>query len=326
MLTHLTYMIFFFSKGVVFMGVFNIFSVTFYTGGIVYLAKNGNSVRFLQITLIEIITHAIFATLFAGWDYGFQMFLISMIPAPYMILRETKALTHIISGFIITLFVVLRISCVDLDFCFDRSMQMHTRSDWYILNSILSFLIILQVTIWFKIKMRELNRSLSERNEQLMQAASVDSLTGLLNRRAMGGFLTQIESECTCYSAALMDIDFFKNVNDTYGHAAGDEVLVEISKILLESVPAEAYICRWGGEEILLIFPGIGIESTKTLIENVRKKISDVPFESGDKTFHVTATFGISEYSGQSAEEIIKLADDRLYCGKHNGRNCVVCS
>jgi diguanylate cyclase (GGDEF)-like protein len=278
-------------------------------------------------TFVEIVTHAILATLFVGWNYGFEIILICMIPLPYMFMPKRKIYMHLLSLWTIALFIALRICCVDVGLRISENVTDEPSSLWYIFNCSLSFTVILMLTFIFRSRTDNLNQSLSEQNVRLKKVASVDSLTGLLNRRAMSGYLEQIAMTADYYSVALLDIDFFKRVNDTYGHAAGDEVLLKVSQLLLKNVPTEGYICRWGGEEILIVLPGFTIGQSREIAEDLRKKISEIRFESGGTEFGITVTIGVYECKNTDSETVdtaIRIADDRLYSGKNSGRNRVV--
>jgi diguanylate cyclase (GGDEF)-like protein len=320
------YLIFFFYNKVYLMGGVNIFSVGFYAYGIVFALQKKDTNKFMQMTLFEIVTHAILATLFAGWNYGFQRFLICMIPVPYMFSLKKNPLNHIVSIAVMVMFIALRLSVCDLGFRLSEKLSDSPTPFWYIFNSLTSFIVILLITLLFRIKMRRLNVSLANQNEMLQKAASVDSLTGLFNRRAMQKFLNQIQNSGQGYCVIMSDIDFFKKINDTYGHSAGDAVLTEIARCMLSAVPSEGYVCRWGGEEFLIVIPGADLSKGKEISQELREKISRITFGSEDgKTFGVTSTFGVCEAEpGQLPDKAINIADNRLYIGKDSGRNCVI--
>ena len=122
------------------------------------------------------------------------------------------------------------------------------------------------------------------------------------------------------------DIDDFKKVNDTYGHDFGDIVLVEVSKSLKKSTRDDDYVCRWGGEEFLIIING-NKKITKDVAERMRQTISEIEIPFGKETVHITMTFGITEsIPGYSVDKLIAIADENLYKGKQNGKNQVVAS
>lgn len=152
---------------------------------------------------------------------------------------------------------------------------------------------------------------------------SRDPLTGLLNRRACLIQAEKLKSR-NHFVVAMGDIDFFKQVNDCYGHEKGDEVLCYVAEKLGETVPDEGFVSRWGGEEFLLGFCG-EVQEMNGRLEAVLETISNTEFEYEGKPFHISMTFGITDYrEGESLDEIVKRADGLMYFGKENGRNQIV--
>ncbi len=152
---------------------------------------------------------------------------------------------------------------------------------------------------------------------------SKDPLTGLLNRRACLICAEKLKSR-NHFVVAMGDIDFFKQVNDCYGHEKGDEVLRYVAEKLREMIPDGGFASRWGGEEFLLGFDGEVPEMNERL-KTVMETISGTEFEHEGKSFHVSMTFGITVYQeGETLDEIVKRADGLMYFGKENGRNQIV--
>lgn len=179
-----------------------------------------------------------------------------------------------------------------------------------------------------EIQIYESNQALIQLNAQLDLSSRVDSLTGLYNRRHM---VEKIEEEITrflkdrkAFSLVIADVDFFKKINDTYGHSAGDYLLKSIANDFYEVVRGEDIVARWGGEEFLFLLPDTDLEPAKMVAERIRENIEERTYSYGGIELHITMTFGISAIgSGDIAEDIIKRADHALYEGKHKGRNCV---
>ena len=169
---------------------------------------------------------------------------------------------------------------------------------------------------------------LTEMNMLLDQHARTDPLTGLGNRREI---LRQVETEISrskrfkrTFSIVLLDLDEFKNVNDSYGHAAGDLVLREISQKIREVVRSIDTCGRWGGEEFLLVLPETDLSGAIRVAENLRKAVQTLDINIDQFTIHITLSAGVSEYQpGQSTDDCIKQADAALYRAKRAGRNRV---
>ena len=117
-----------------------------------------------------------------------------------------------------------------------------------------------------------------------------------------------------------------QKINDRYGHYTGDRVLKEISRVLSENVRKEDLVCRWGGEEFLLISPEyITYDEFIKLLEDLRNTIQNLDFKSGDQTFHITVSMGAAAYNeGMNVDKLLQMADERLYIAKDSGRNKVV--
>lgn len=160
--------------------------------------------------------------------------------------------------------------------------------------------------------------------ENLQSLIEMDPLTSLFNRRSCNRKLGLLMKQEDVFTVVMCDIDFFKKINDNYGHDAGDYVLREISAILRGSVEECGFASRWGGEEFLLIYT-CPVAETIEKVEAVQKSIWDFPFSYEESTIAVTMTFGIREReTGLPYEELIKEADNKLYIGKNNGRNQIV--
>ena len=166
--------------------------------------------------------------------------------------------------------------------------------------------------------------------EQLRIQANLDPLTSLYNRRYLDSTLERELARCRregqSLSLILVDIDHFKKINDTYGHQAGDAVLIQLSAILGGMVRSGDVACRYGGEEFLLLMPTMSLEAAKERAEDLRAMFGEMTLPFGDFRLQTTISIGISVYPGHgtSADELIKCADHALYQAKHGGRNRVV--
>lgn len=164
-------------------------------------------------------------------------------------------------------------------------------------------------------------------NSRLQKLSESDALTGLSNRRAALNFLNYLDNSYkrnrTVYSIAMIDLDHFKNVNDSYGHATGDEVLKETASYLQSSLRKVDMVSRWGGEEFLIILPDTDPENAFSLINKLRINFSNRKASSRKLT--VTFSGGISAVkTGISPESLISEADIALYRAKDAGRNRII--
>ena len=162
-------------------------------------------------------------------------------------------------------------------------------------------------------------------NEELQQMADTDALTGLNNRRVIDRLVRTALLHATAFSISLVlgiiDIDDFKDVNDTYGHSAGDEVLVTIAGILKKQISTvrSAMIGRWGGEEFLFILPNLPMDECVAKLEEIRKMVEATEFEDiGNKTISI----GMTSYrENDTADDVFRRADEALYEAKGSGKN-----
>ena len=170
-------------------------------------------------------------------------------------------------------------------------------------------------------------------NVQLsIEMAITDALTGLHNRRYMethlGSLIEQASTRGKPLSVLVIDIDFFKSVNDTHGHDAGDDVLREFAVRIRKSIRGIDLACRYGGEEFVIVMPETDLHVAGMVAERLRRSIAGEPFavNKGTKRIEVTISIGLStlELKGEAVADVLKRADTALYRAKHDGRNRVV--
>lgn len=177
------------------------------------------------------------------------------------------------------------------------------------------------------VRTKRLQDELRERNRQLEHLSSTDMLTGLYNRRHLDTQLERLISRSLRHvlplTVILLDIDRFKAVNDTYGHDAGDAVLVEVGHRLAGRLRSEDVLGRWGGEEFLIVLPDIDSTGALTLADDLRREVADGPVLTPAGPVAVTASFGVAAWDGESRDRLVARADTALYEAKHSGRNTV---
>lgn len=180
---------------------------------------------------------------------------------------------------------------------------------------------------------RNLHREINERKsleKKLRYQAAHDPLTGLYNRNTLEQRLTDEVSRATRYnhtfSTFMLDIDHFKEVNDTYGHQTGDTVLCSIASLLEGAVRNSDYIARYGGEEFIVILPETTITKAEELAERLRNQVEAYSIPIGDdKQLNLTISIGIATFPehGQSWQALVEAADVAMYTAKREGRNKV---
>ncbi len=273
----------------------------------------------------------ILAVICLGWEFGFQQYCIgfvaSLIFTDYYMSRNRKITKRTIAivTFNVMLYFGLRLWTYEHPYIYEMDNVWLTRG-FFIINSMLGFAFLIGYSLIYSSTVRRLENSLRE-------MANVDPLTGICNRRKMHQILkfSLEHKEIIPYQAvvAMMDVDFFKKVNDTYGHDVGDEVLLSLAHLLFEKQESVDgfYVSRWGGEEFLVFYERYNKKQEEIIsdFDSLRKQIQDMVVKVGNKEIQITVTMGLAFYKeGETIHNLIKRADDNLYEGKNTGRNRVV--
>ncbi|HSK18863.1 MAG TPA: diguanylate cyclase [Longimicrobiales bacterium] len=190
----------------------------------------------------------------------------------------------------------------------------------------------LEARVRSMLRIKRLQDELEEKNKELERLSISDGLTGLFNHRHIHGLLAEeferVARTNDCMSVAMFDLDHFKSVNDTYGHQAGDRVLVELADILREVARDVDRLGRYGGEEFMALLPETCIDDAAVFVERVRREVARRPFDvGGDDPLHMTLSAGVATYPHETirdVESLVRLADQALYTAKETGRNRVV--
>lgn len=316
---------------------FNYFSIVTYVF-IYFLIKYGNpqegSFVTREVALIiygEMYIHMIVATICLGYEFGFIQYCFSMgasiLYAPYFYSREKriKKGARIFAVVIIITYIFLRAWSYLYSPIYETNPIV--AKAFFMGNSIVTLSVIYLMTHLF-------TTTVFRQEDSLSSIADYDALTGLRNRRAMLQVLNRLKDDCAkkkkLLCVAILDIDFFKKVNDTYGHDAGDAVLKDLADLLLkrEGEFPGLYCARWGGEEFVLAYltDANGKEHIINELEYIRKHMEEKNVEYNGMTIRHTVTIGATFYDGNGdADSLITEADHRLYKGKEGTRNCVVC-
>ena len=170
------------------------------------------------------------------------------------------------------------------------------------------------------------NRQLFAAHLRLTESAMTDALTGLPNRRAMDAQLRAVQARSRrhggAWSVLMADLDHFKRVNDTWGHAVGDEVLVQLAQRLRDAVRTEDFVARWGGEEFLVLLQDTDAATARRVAEKIRVGVGGQPFATSAGELPVTLSLGVAETHGEArVEDVVHRADQALYEAKRGGRN-----
>lgn len=174
------------------------------------------------------------------------------------------------------------------------------------------------------------------KEKKILELSRTDALTGLWNRRYLNEILEHeialTKRNLYCLSVIILDLDFFKKINDTYGHGVGDQVLLATTEVLQKCARTTDYVGRFGGEEFLIILPNCDAKMSVVVAERYRKALEEKQVKVGEKLIKVTGSFGLTtmlptntcEYHMEKCLDLlVTAADQALYDAKDQGRNCV---
>ncbi len=325
-LCHLVFSVIYKNFGMTILFYENLFSIALCLIAFVFLKKK--LIRhYVYLAFIELYIFMIFSLFFLGWELGYQYYCISFTISAFFCdfyLNKREKLTKVsVSMAILNMFLYVGFRLWTYHhepiYLFENKIVEH---GIFVVNSILTFFFISLYMFVYAITVDKLKN-------ELRYMAENDSLTGLYNRRKMMAILENlINFQCKKnIVVAMIDVDFFKKVNDTYGHDAGDEVLIKVAEIFknYNFENTKCSVCRWGGEEFLIVNEYDCSEETVIAnFEELRKTVENSVVTYGDKIIKITITMGVSFYQkGLSLDLTLKKADLLLYKGKESGRNRV---
>lgn len=354
---HLTFLILFFNFRLMPFMYFNIGSVTFYiAGGIISVCTNMSKHALAWIAAIytEIVVHAVLCTVFEGVDTCFVLYPLVALPVCvyYLFLyTDRKIFVRSVIVFASATVLITGATVAVAEFfggAVPSTVAVLSRKEKMIIRSVnifFSAVTLYGFTMIFYLEMNSLLDKLRKSTDKLQYTATHDALTGLTNRRSFWEYFDALSRDGRHYNIAMGDLDSFKKINDTYGHGCGDLVLKSVADIINNNTGADEIACRWGGEEMVVVFMGERPEALERL-EKIRTQIEALSLEYEGLHVKVTMTFGFAD-SGEIAralkesnaeksepseasskrygmESLISMADKRLYTGKGSGKNVVV--
>ncbi len=327
---HVSFAVFFWFNSAEYMFLYNGFSIVVYLCSFLLLKKWNyeNSKRYIVTIFVEMYFFMILAIVYLGWEFGFQNYCIAFTSSFLFVdfyqntKSNSKAKKIIFSLFNVLLYIFLYLESQLYAPVYQIDSVIAIRV-LYIMNSLAGFgFFIMFLLIYYS--------AIYHMKSALLQTAERDPLTGLYNRRTMLQILNhRLSGEDTgTYAIAMFDVDFFKSVNDTYGHDAGDKVLKYLSKHFktLSETNHDFWISRWGGEEFLALYRYDGDSAAViSLFEQLRKDIESNKISYEEAEIPITITIGLTFVTEEKeVKEWIKDADALLYLGKKNGRNRVM--
>ena len=330
-IVHVTMMFMYHIMDIWELSLYNVISTAYYSYcyGIV---RSGRVARGYLLMFLEIIFQMVLTTVVIGWDAGFYTYVIAIIPLYYYIsmfvMKNEERIFYPMIWSILTVIAILVSYFIGQAFAPIENLSLVQMSVAFVFNLFLSCQLIIWMSHFFVLGYKKSLDTLADQNATLDVEASIDPMTKLYNRRtmetALDNALEDAKKTGAIFSLVMSDIDFFKKINDTYGHDCGDVALVAVAEILKACVRDGDTVCRWGGEEFLILVNGNRSVAT-TVAERIRSRIENNVVEYEGNKIKFTMTLGVSTYSpGYSLEKLLTQADENLYYGKEHGRNQVV--
>lgn len=291
------------------------------------LTYDNKTVRALYIFHFTILFSSVLLTLFCGWNANFQWGILVSLMVSFFNVNSSMNTKQRFSKIMVSLLVCLSIfSHLAIN---EPEIKHNINFFLQTINAFFYGLIFCYIAYLFCTKYSQAETKLRKINKSLAQTASQDSLTRLPNRRSMNEHLAALayeyERSGKPFCIAIADVDFFKRINDSYGHDTGDYVLTTLSELFRSTMKGRGVAARWGGEEFLFCFEGINGRQAYIILESLRMQIEKKKFMYKDHILNITVTFGLEEYSQIiGTEATISKADVKLYEGKASGRNKVV--
>jgi diguanylate cyclase len=324
---HLAFLILFAYLNVPLLIWFNLASVILYACCIFLNLKGKANITYVT-GLVEVLAHAAVSARLLGWESGFHYYILCLTPLIFFLPVGHKyfkaSLAGILCGIYFSLYLIT-----------NAAPPVHTLSPFilqilHFTNATATFVVFSFLSHYYLRSTHEVEAELKLANKRLTELAHTDPLTHLLNRRTM---MEQLEKQAAHYRATgepfsilLCDVDNFKAFNDRYGHDCGDYVLVAASELMQSKLRTFDSLARWGGEEFLILLPGINLGSAWEVADLLREYVYHHIFLYQGLQLCITLTFGVAVFNtpGESLTRVISRADNALYEGKQRGKNCVV--
>lgn len=265
-----------------------------------------------------------FDVAYLGWDSGIQHFLFMLILFNLIFTYMSKTTQFMVAIVLCMMRLALYFHCrshakmVELEGAYDISLQ--------VVTTVMVFMLLYICGRMLCKDSQQMERKLKKYNEELETAANTDALTKLWNRHHLMHYMEKkLKEPGEFISIAIGDIDYFKRVNDTYGHECGDEVLRTLARIIEAQMEGQGVAARWGGEEFIFLFENANGDEAQIKLSAVQDAIRKAVVRYEDLELKITMTFGLVEYDPKlKLHENIKVADDRLYVGKESGRDRII--
>ena len=275
----------------------------------------------ISFAYFEIIIFSAVTELISGGHFGTLVFVIGMVAVIFFMLPYSNRKKHVYQGIGALLAVAIsQISFFEYSVYPELMDKVLLHSSFVKgMNLVITLFSLFYLTNLYLVELRTTR-------EKLDYNSNHDMLTGLYNRRFFESIMKRSKDEKeTSFSVAMLDVDDFKKINDTYGHETGDRVLAAVSRCIESCLPQDAVAVRWGGEEFVLYLPQADSDQALAVLNDFRTKLSEQEIYHKGTRVAITATIGLC--TGESIadyEEYLRQADEKLYWGKKHGKNQIV--
>ena len=305
--------------GLIPLSCLNILSTLFYF--IIIVSYREDKDFYIIFTYFEILTFSLISELISGGAFFYIFYVVGMISVVFYLLPPKRRMKQIFQGAGIIYAIAIYFIHIKEICLYPKCLSLvsECKQEIGLLNLCITLFTLFYISNLYFFEM-------NVANDKLAYCSDHDLMTGLFNRRFFEHIMKRNKTENeNIFTIAIFDIDDFKKVNDTFGHQAGDEVLKSVSSIIEKTSGNDYVSVRWGGEEFVLYMPETDEAKAYEHLESIRRNIENTVVEFEEQKIKVTITIGMCTGSNLTEyESIIKTADDKLYYGKRNGKNCVV--
>ena len=321
LVTHGSYIFIYAFLHIYALAAYNVFSVFFYCVMLAVVGKGAYRVA-VSVIHVEVCLFVLVSVLAGGWDAWTSLYLIAMASLVYFCPYRHRYVPYLFSLMEMAVFLVLRIYTAAAHT--GHVPLSSTAELWLnVYNACAAFGIVLYGAFNARVSAAVSQRILEDENKNLADLANYDQLTGLLSRHAFQERFAQRGADQAVL--AMGDIDDFKLINDTFGHACGDDILSAAAELMRRQLSGDVDICRWGGEEFVFLFRDTTLQDAVGEMEGLRRRIKEHLFLCEEGPVYITMTFGVGPIvSGNGLQDAVKQADEYVYIGKAQGKDRVV--
>ena len=304
--------------------IVNLFSIILYLVSFLFCFKHKKA--YLNIAFVEIWIHMLLSFCSFGWEACFQNWIFALVAAVFLPAFSPEHKTqsykqsYIFSFIIVLSYFIFAWITNTFDLIITIKLETYLQNTLFFFNNMVAFLSIILFAVTY-------TKNKESKEFELIRKANFDELTDIYNRHAIDTIMEDILIRKESYSVAIIDIDSFKLVNDTYGHKSGDMVLKDLGRIISSYSNKDINVGRWGGEEFIIIAnKNIYYNDFISLLEDLRITVSKNKFIiKNRRTIHLTVSIGSKNIKNSiSLENSVSLADKNLYKAKEQGKNRVI--